>query len=254
MSYSYRCNQAGDQPLEDNGATSPVPSITVLVVDAHALVSSVIAQLLATQEEIKRIATARNYIQARECTAELRPEIIWLDIHIGNANGLQEIQRLKRLAPTARIMTLTDLENEQEALEVIMAGAQGYRSQEDIEPDDILTIISMLRRSEYVLSPGLLARLIQRLRDMALPLWASENKANAQVLLRQAGRNDLAQLTDREREVLRLISQGSRDRDVAQGLGITEQTVQKHVQNILSKLGVQNRTQAAYLFYHGATM
>ena len=117
-----------------------------------------------------------------------------------------------------------------------------------------MTMIAMLCRGEFVLSTAQLLRLIKRLRDVALPLWDFANKLGTRAILRHAEQSDLAPLTTREREVLQLISRGCRDYDVARELGITEQTVQKHVQNILSKLGVQNRTQAAYLFYHRASL
>ena len=107
----------------------------------------------------------------------------------------------------------------------------------------------MLCRGEFVLRPALATHLMQRLRAAAMPLWGSENGSNHRPLLRNADLNRLAQLTAREREILQLISQGYRDRNIAGGLHIAEKTVQKHVQGILSKLGAQNRTEAAY-FVH----
>jgi len=90
---------------------------------------------------------------------------------------------------------------------------------------------------------------MQRLRAAALPIWESENGLGRRPSLFTAASSGLAQLTIREREILQLISQGYRDREIAEGLHISEKTVQKHVQGILSKLGVQNRTEAAYLVH-----
>ncbi len=112
-----------------------------------------------------------------------------------------------------------------------------------------MTIIHQLCRGEFVLRPELLTRLMQRLRAAALPLWASENGSGRRPSLFAAASQGLAQLTLREREILQLISQGNRDREIAAGLHISEKTVQKHVQSILSKLGAQNRTEAAYLIH-----
>src|SRR5947209_535169 len=110
-----------------------------------------------------------------------------------------------------------------------------------------MTMIQMLCRDEFVLPPTLATRLLQRLRLAALPLWESEKRLDRQPLMRNAASNGLAKLTAREREILQIISQGYRDRDIAQRLHISKKTVQKHAQSILSKLGVQNRTEAAYL-------
>jgi DNA-binding NarL/FixJ family response regulator len=153
------------------------------------------------------------------------------------------------LAPACRILALSDVEDEQEAFAAIMAGAQRYRSEEDVDPEEIMTIIQMLCRDEFVLRSALLGGLLQRLRAAALPLWASENGSGHHPFVHPAASTGLAELTVREREILQSISQGYRDREIAAGLHISEKTVQKHVQGILSKLGVQNRTEAAYLLH-----
>jgi DNA-binding NarL/FixJ family response regulator len=145
---------------------------------------------------------------------------------------------------------LADVEDEQEAFAAIMAGAQGYLSKQDVDMEDIMAIILGTYRGEFVLRPELLTRLMQRLRTAAMPLWGSESGSGNHVLLRKREFNGLAHLTTREREILQLISQGYRDRGIAEGLQISEKTVQKHVQSILSKLGAQNRTEAAYLIHH----
>ncbi|HLJ33034.1 MAG TPA: response regulator transcription factor [Ktedonobacteraceae bacterium] len=226
--------------------------VTVLIVDDHALVRAAISQVLSTKPEIKLVVTAQNYAEAEAQTAKLHLDIIWLDMHVAHSDSLAEIRRLRKLSPDSRIIALADVENEQEAFAAIMAGAQGYRSKQDVDLDDIMTMIHAVYRDEFVLRPELLTRLMQRLRTAALPLWGSENGTGNHVLLRDKELNSIEHLTTREREILQLISQGYRDRDVAEGLHISEKTVQKHVQNILSKLGAQNRTEAAYLIHHHA--
>lgn len=223
--------------------------ITVLIVDDHALVRSAVSQVLTSQPEVERIVVAQNYAEAEAQAAELHPEIIWLDLHMANADSYAEIGRLKELSPASRIMALADVEDEQEAFAAIMVGAQGYRSKQDLDLGEIMSMIQMLCRDEFVLRPALLTRLMQRLRSAALPLWGSEKGSDRHPFLRAAASTGLAELTTREREILQLISQGYRDREIAQGLHISEKTVQKHVQTILSKLGVQNRTAAAYLIH-----
>jgi DNA-binding NarL/FixJ family response regulator len=218
-------------------------------VDDHALIRAAISQVLTSQPEVRLVATAKNYAEAEQQAAKLYPDIIWLDMHIARGDGIAEIRRLRQLSPNSHIMALADVEDEQEAFAAIMVGAQGYRSKQDVDPDDIMTMIHTICRNEFVLRPVLMARLMQRLRSAALPLWGAKSGPTCRVLLHNGESNGLGQLTTREREILQLISQGYRDRDIAEGLHISEKTVQKHVQSILSKLGAQNRTEAAYLIH-----
>jgi DNA-binding NarL/FixJ family response regulator len=230
--------------------TSPLPGpLTILIVDDHALVRSALSQVLTSQPEVERIVLAADYTEAERQTAQVHPEIIWLDLHIVHADSSTEIGRLRQLAPDCRIMALTDVEDEEEAFAAIMAGAQGYRSKEDVGPEEVLPMIHRLYRDEFVLRPALVAYLMQRLRRAALPLWDWDKTPSRHALIRSATSRGLAQLTAREREILQLISQGYRDREIAGGLYISEKTVQKHVHGILSKLGAQNRTEAAYLLH-----
>ncbi len=220
-----------------------------MVVDDHALVRSAISQVLTSHPEIRCAVTVSDYATAEKQAVQLAPDIIWLDLHIAHTASSTEISRLKKLAPASRILALSEREDEQEAFAAIMAGAQGYRSKEDVDPEEIIPIIQMLCRGEFVLRPALLARVLQRLRAVSLPLWGSEHEAGRSPVMRSAASSGLAELTRREREILQSISQGYRDREIAAGLHISEKTVQKHVQVILSKLGVHNRTEAAYLLY-----
>lgn len=226
-----------------------VRSITVLIVDDHVLIRQAISHILSSQPEIERVITAQDYAEAREQATKLQPDIIWLDMHVNHSNSITEIGRLRKLSPTSRIIVLADQEDEQEAFSAIMVGAQGYRSKQDLDEAEIMSTIHMIHRGEFVLRPALAVHVVHRLRAAALPLWGSENNHGSHPLMRDTEFNGLAHLTTREREVLQLISQGYRDRDIAGGLHISEKTVQKHVQSILNKLGAQNRTEAAYLIH-----
>ena len=250
MSYKP-AEQEFDDGVSKTGSVGIVTGpVSVLVVDDHALVRAAISQVLSTRSEIKLVITAQNYVEAEAQVVKFHPDIIWLDMHVARSDSLAEIHRLRKLSPDSRIIALADVENEQEAFAAIMAGAQGYRSKQDVDLEDIMAMIQAVFRDEFVLRAELLTRLMQRLRTAAMPLWGSEHGAGNHVLLRNQELNGIEHLTTREREILQLISQGYRDRDVAEGLHISEKTVQKHVQNILSKLGVQNRTEAAYLIHH----
>lgn len=252
MSYRLLDQESANSILVDEAATSVIGSVSVLVVDDHALIRAAIGQVLGSQPEIKQVVAVNDYARAEEQVTKLLPDIIWLDMGIASHDGIAEIRRLRKLSPDSRILALADVEDEQEAFATIMAGAQGYRSKQDVDPGEIMTMIQRICHGEYVLRPALLTRVVQRLRAEAMPLWGSENGSSRRGLLRDHAFNGLAQLTAREREVLQLISQGYRDRDIAEGLRISEKTVQKHVQSILSKLGAHNRTEAAYFIHRRA--
>ena len=239
--------------LEASISSVPLRHIIVMIVDDHPLIRSAISQALTPQPEVKLVVTVQNYTEAEAQVAQLQPDTIWLDMHIARGDGIAEIHRLKKLYSGSHVVALADTEDEQEAFAAIMAGAQGYLSKQDVDPGDLMTMTLMLCRDEFVLRPALLTRLMQRLRAAALPLWGTERGSGYHARQSHATLNGLAELTVREREVLQLISQGYRDRDIAEGLHISEKTVQKHVQGILSKLGVQNRTEAAY-FVHSQSV
>lgn len=250
MSYLHLDQVSVSSLVETNSSTPAVSPVSVLVVDDHALIRAAMSQVLSSQHEVKQAVSSQNYAEAEAQASRLHPDIIWLDMHVAHSDSITEVHRLRRLSPDSRIVALADVEDEQEAFAAIMAGAQGYLSKQDIDFDDIMSVIHALRRGEFVLRPELLTRIMQRLRAAALPLWGTDNGLGSRVLLRSGDINQLVHLTTREREILQLISQGLRDRDIAQGLHISEKTVQKHVQSILSKLGAQNRTEAAYLIHH----
>src|SRR5947209_2251803 len=160
MTYLPLDRESGNSYLAVSTSTLTLGSITILVVDDHALVRSAIGRALDMESEVKLVAVAHDYVSAEEQVVQVRPDIIWLDMHIARCDGIAEIRRLRKLAPDARIMALADEENEQEAFEAIMAGAQGYCSKQDIDTDDIMTMIHMIWRGEFVLSPVLLTRLM----------------------------------------------------------------------------------------------
>lgn len=238
---------------EASNSSLIIKPITLLVVDGHALVRTAIEQVLTTEPEVERVVMTRSYSEAEEQSPQVCPDIIWLDMHIAHSpnDGITEIGRLGKLSPASRIIALSNAEDEQEAFAAIMMGAQGYRSKQDVDQNELLLLLHMIYRGETVLRPTLITRVIHRLRIAAMPSWKVEIALDNHYASAK-GDDGLHQLTTREHEVLQLISRGYRDRDIARKLRISEKTVQKHVQAILSKLGAQNRTEAAY-FIHRQT-
>jgi DNA-binding NarL/FixJ family response regulator len=231
--------------LEPNMRHAQKRTLRVLVVDDHALVCIAVKSMLTKHEDIQQIVTVRNYAEAEVQAAKMRPDVIWLDLCVAESDGIEEIHRLKKLSPDTRILALADTENEQEALAAILAGAQGYLSKQDINPEEIITMIDTLCQDEFVLRPRLISYMLYRLRAVAVPTW----KTIYQRWLHDEENDALAQLTARECEILKFISLGYRDRDIARSLYISEKTVQKHVQSVLGKLGARNRTEAAHMLH-----
>lgn len=253
MPYPYLDQEAKSSSVQNSSSTQKQAMI-ILVVDDHALVRAAISQALTSQSGVKEVVTVSNYIDAEAEAVHLQPDVIWLDMHVAKSDGIAEIRRLRKLVPDSRIIALADVEDEHEAFAVIMMGAHGYRSKQDVDPDEIMSMLQTVSRGELALRPVMLTRLIERLRIAAMPLWNSESGVGNRTLLRNMEYDGFSELTAREREILQLISQGYRDRDIAEGLHISEKTVQKHVQSILGKLGAQNRTEAAYLIHHRAAL
>ena len=239
----------GSDALASDTRHAQKRALSILVVDDHALVCIAIQSMLTKHPDIKQVVTARNYGEAEAQAKKIQPDVIWLDIHVAESDGIEEIHRLKKLSPDARILVLADTENEQEALAAILAGAQGYRSQQDIDPEEIFTMIDTLYRDEFVLHPRLISYMLYHLRAVAIPTWNQHKRTIYQRSPHDTENDALAQLTARECEILKFISLGYRDRDIAKSLYISEKTVQKHVQSVLGKLGARNRTEATHMLH-----
>lgn len=210
-------------------------NISTLIVDTQARLYPVINRVLTSQPAIK-LVMAHDYIEAEKQASQMSPAIIWLDIHMGNGDGIAEIRRLKKLAPASRILAITGEENEQEAFAAIMAGAQGYSSRETIDLQEIESLQQLLMQDECVIRPELLLPLMQHLRSEAL--WQPGHAPHSRSLPFNSKPKDPAQLSSQERKIARFISQGYRDRDIARMLHHSKQTVRKLAQRILNKPGL----------------
>src|ERR1700694_5670777 len=138
MSYPLLDQESASSLLETESSTLMLRPVTVLVVDDHPLIRAAISQVLTPLSEVKLVVTAKNYAEAEVQTAELYPDVIWLDLHVARSDSIAEIHRLRKLSPDSRIVALADAEDEQEAFAAIMAGAQGYRSKQDVDLQDIM--------------------------------------------------------------------------------------------------------------------
>lgn len=194
--------------------------------DDHAIVREGQRALIETEPGMEVAGEASDGIQAVEMAHSLRPDVILLDLVMPRKGGLEAIREIKEQNPQARILVLTSFSEDENVYAAIKAGAQGYLMK-DASPLDILTAIREVHRGEPSMDPSIAQKLMRELqRSSGLP--PSEEP-----------------LTEREVEVLKLLAQGLQNKEIAEELVISERTVSTHVSNILSKLHLANRTQAA---------
>jgi NarL family two-component system response regulator LiaR len=200
--------------------------IGVLIVDDHAVVRRGIRALLATEEDIEVLGEARNGLEALERVRELCPDVILLDLIMPQLDGIDVTRRVLADNPEARILVLTSFAGDDKVFPAIKAGALGYLLK-DSSPRELVRAIRQVHRGESSLSPSIARKLLQEISgSQHRPLAADP-------------------LTDREVEVLRVLAQGKSNQQIADELVISEATVRTHVSNILSKLRLASRTQAA---------
>jgi NarL family two-component system response regulator LiaR len=201
-------------------------TIRVLVADDHAIVRKGICALLATEPQIEVVGEANDGHEAISAARTLSPDVVLMDLVMPGMDGLEATRRLTCSEPAARILVLTSFHGDEQVIPAIKAGALGYLLK-DSGPEELIDAIQQVHRGESSLHPSIARRL---LRELSAP---------------QKRTTGTACLTEREIEVLRLLAQGQSNREIATALSISEATVRTHVSNILSKLNLCSRTQAA---------
>jgi NarL family two-component system response regulator LiaR len=217
--------------------------IRVLIVDDHAMVRQGLRTFLELQDNIAPCIVvtgeAANGLEAVELARQTQPDIVLLDLVMPEMDGIQAIPKIMACSSNSRIMILTSFGEENNVVPAIRAGAHGYLLK-DIAPDKLVQAIRNAHRGEVQLHPNVAKQLMSAVaqKDMASDSHAS--------LFVSEG------LTERESEVLGLIASGRSNREIAEKMFISEKTVKTHVSNILSKLHLEDRTQAAiYALNHG---
>ena len=200
--------------------------IRVLIVDDHAMVRQGIATFIETQDDIQLIGEAANGREAMARVAELAPDVVLMDLQMPEMDGITATREIKARHPEVKVLALTSFVNDTQITPMLRAGAAGYLLK-DISADELMKAIRAVQRGETPLAPVVAKKLIE---GVAAP--SDETRA-------------LAQLTEREREVLALLGCGMSNKEIAAQLSISEKTVKFHVSSILSKLNLNDRTQAA---------
>ena len=204
-------------------------NIRVLIADDHPVVRQGLRSYLGTIDGIEVVGEARDGAEAVRLVGELSPDVVLMDLAMPNVDG---IEATRQIASGTKVIALTSFATDDKVFPAIRAGAAGYLLKE-AEPSEVAEAIVKVARGEPILHPQVAERLM---REVA----ASTPTAH---------RTDL---TSRELEVLRQIASGRSNKAIALELNVAEKTVKTHVSNVLSKLGVQDRTQAAlYAVEHG---
>ncbi len=200
--------------------------IRVLIADDHAIVRKGIRALLSTESEIEVVGEAEDGAQAAALAGKLRPDVILMDLVMPGMDGIEATRQITAEPTAPRILVLTSFAADDKVFPAIKAGALGYLLK-DSGPDDLIRAIHQVHRGEPTLEPSIARKVLSELAQPPKKPLSPDP------------------LTDREVEVLRLLAQGKSNRDIAEQLVITEMTVRTHVSNILSKLHLASRTQAA---------
>ena len=203
--------------------------ITVLLVDDHKLVRKGVRAFLQTQQDIEVIGEAESGETAVSLVTDLAPDVILMDLIMPAMDGVEATRQVKQLSPRSQVIVLTSYHQDEHIFPAIRAGALSYLLK-DVEPEELATAVRQAAKGEAILHPRVAARVVQELHGS-----------------RQDAPNAFTELSSREMEVLQQIATGKSNSEIAETLVISEKTVKSHVSNILSKLHLADRTQAAVL-------
>jgi DNA-binding NarL/FixJ family response regulator len=207
--------------------------LKILLVDDHTLVRKGIGRLLATQPDLLLVGEAGDGLEAEAKAVELQPDVILLDLQMPRCGGLEAIARIRGRLPQVAIVVLTYSDDEQDLLEALKKGAQGYLLK-DLEPEVLFASIRGAARGEAPISGAMAVKILHEFQP-----WKEAAPDPAKPP------DEQPHLSARELEVLERVAAGATNREIAEGLFISENTVKHHLKNILAKLQMQNRAQAA---------
>jgi two-component system, NarL family, response regulator LiaR len=201
-------------------------TIGVLLIDDHRVVRQGLRDFLELQDDIEVVGEGASGEEGVKLAQELLPDVVLMDLVLPGIDGVEATRRVKAVSPSTRIIVLTSFADDDKVFPAIKAGAISYLLK-DVQPEELARAIRAAQRNEAVLHSEVATKLMQ---EFTTPRPAED---------------PVEQLTEREMDVLRLIAKGQSNKEIADTLIISEKTVKTHVSNILSKLHLADRTQAA---------
>ncbi len=210
--------------------------ITILIVDDHTIVRQGVRTLLDLHPDLQVVGEAENAEAALPLVEELVPDVVLLDLLLPGMNGVEATRRIKRISPRTQIVVLTSYIEDEHLFPALRAGALSYLLK-DIRPRELAESIRKAARGESVLHSRVAARMIQEVRETKRKVPPA-----------------FAELTPRELEVLQLLAEGQSNTAIAEQLVLSEKTVRGYTSNILSKLQMEDRTQAAVFAWQQGLM
>lgn len=201
--------------------------ITIIIVDDHKVVRQGVRAFMDTQPDIKVVGESGSGEEAVRLVSEHAPDVVIVDLVMPGMDGVEVTRQVKQTSPRTQVIVLTSYHQDEHIFPAIRAGALSYLLK-DVGPAELAEAVRKAAAGEAVLHPRVAARVVQELHGA-----------------RQDAPNPFTELSDREMEVLRLIADGLSNADIAGQLIISEKTVKSHVSNILNKLHLADRTQAA---------
>ena len=213
--------------------------IRILLVDDQPLFRRALATLIADQPHLSIVGEAENGLHALEMARALKPDLVLMDVEMPVMNGVEATRRIRDELPSVKVVILTVSEADEPLFDAIRFGAHGYLLK-DLRPEQLYELIRAVMRNETVLSPAIAGRLLREFR---------EGTVGKRIVLPE---EDGPSLTQREVQIMQLVSKGLSNKEIGNRLSITEGTVKNHVHNALEKLQLENRIQAAaYVVRHG---
>jgi len=206
----------------------------VLIVDDQALVRAGFRMILAAQPDIEVVGEAENGLAAIEAARGLRPDVVLMDIRMPGLDGIESTRRLTAMGLDAHVVILTTYDLDEYVFDALAAGATGFLLKH-VPPEELVHGVRIAAGGESLLAPSVTRRLIEEFARQRSPVQASSKAMDS--------------LTDREREVLKLLARGLSNLEIASELHVGEATVKTHVAHVLDKLELRDRVQAVILAY-----
>jgi DNA-binding NarL/FixJ family response regulator len=208
--------------------------ITILVADDHHLARSGLRTMLAAHDDLEVVGEAEDGAAAVEQALRLRPDVVVMDIRMPRLDGIEATRRLRAQPGSPQVLVLTTFDLDEYVYEALRAGASGFVLK-DAPPSQLAEAVRTVAAGETLLAPAVTRRLVERFVRRPAPGAAAQER--------------LAELTEREHEVLRLIARGLSNGEIAARLYLSEATVKTHVTRILAKLDLRDRVQAVVFAY-----